>query len=251
MLIGGTMSRVIVVTGAGQGIGREIALKVGERGDIAVVIDKNPEQAESTENLIRQRGFTGSSYCADLTQPEEVTRVFGQIFKSNHRIDALINNAGYYLPRPVEELEVGFWDLVINANMKTAFLCSLEAFKYMKAANYGKIVNMSSGTVMVSSPGLCPYIAAKAGVIGLTRALAKDLGPYNITVNAVAPGLVATEYALQTFGQERFNKVRGSKAIGRDQQPADLVGVIFFLIDSASDYMTGQTLLVDGGQAFI
>ena len=245
------MEKVVVVTGAGRGIGREIALKVSERGDIAIIIDKDMEHAEETENLIKQSGFAATSYCADLTRPDEVARVFATILKNTQRINVLINNAGYYLPKPIEEVDIDFWNLVIDANLKTAFLCSLEAFKYMKIANYGKIVNMTSTTVISSGAGLCPYIAAKAGIIGLTRALAMDLGPYGITVNAVAAGLTATEYAYKVFGEERFDRVRELKAIKRDQLPGDLIGAVFFLMDPGSDFMTGQTLSVDGGRAFL
>jgi 3-oxoacyl-[acyl-carrier protein] reductase len=245
------MKRAVVVTGAGRGIGRVIASKLSERGDLPIIVDKNMEQAEETENLIKKGGFAAAAYCADLTRPDEVASVFQSIFKNHERIDALINNAGYYALKPIEELTIDFWNMLIDANLKTAFLCSLEAFKYMRIAKYGKIVNMSSTTVISSSAALCPYIAAKAGVIGLTRALAMDLGPYNITVNAVAPGLTATEYAYEAFGEERFDRVRDLKAIKRDQVPDDLIGAILFLIDSASDFMTGQTLSVDGGRAFI
>jgi NAD(P)-dependent dehydrogenase (short-subunit alcohol dehydrogenase family) len=245
------MQRVVVITGAGRGIGREIALKVGEKGDFPIIVDKNFESAQETENLLKQSGSTGGSYCADLTKPGEVVRVFETIFKDTQKIDVLVNNAGYYVPKPVEELTVDFWDLLIEANLKTTFLCSLEAFKYMKISKYGKIVNMTSSTVFTSAAGLSPYIAAKAGIIGLTRAFAMDLGPYNITVNAVAPGLTATEYALQVFGGERFERTKDLKAIKRNQVPGDLLGAIFFLMEPASDFMTGQTLLVDGGRAFI
>lgn len=244
------MQRVIVVTGAGRGIGREIALKVSEKGDIPIIIDKDMEHAKETERLIKQSGLTATSYCADLTRPDEVARVFETVFRNTERIDALINNAGYYLPKPVQELTIDFWNLVIDANLKTAFLCSLEAFKYMRIANYGKIVNMTSATVFTSGAELCPYITAKAGIIGLTRALAMDFGPHNITVNAVAAGLTATDHTYKVFGEGRFDKVRERKAIKRDQVPSDLIGAIFFLMDPASDFITGQTLSVDGGLTF-
>jgi len=245
------MSRVVVVTGAGRGIGREIALRVSERGDTVIIIDKDIESAKETESLIKPSGSIATSYCADLTSPSEVTGVFEAIIKDNQRVDVLVNNAGYYLPKPVEELTVDFWNLVIDTNLKTNFLCSLEVFKYMKIPKYGKIVNMTSTTVFTSGPGLCPYITAKAGIIGLTRALAMDFGAYNITVNAIAAGLTATEYTYQAFGKDRFDIVRSMRAIKRDQVPGDLVGTVFFLMDPASDFMTGQTLAVDGGRTFI
>ena len=245
------MQRVVVVTGAGRGIGREIAMKVGEKGDIPIVVDKDMESAKETESLIKQAGYQAASRCADLTRPAEVAHVFESTFRTFQRMDALINNAGYYVPKPIEEIGSDFWDLVIDANLKTAFLCSIEAFKYMKTANYGKIVNMSSATVVTSAPALCPYITAKAGIIGLTRSLAVDFGPYNITVNAVAAGLTATEYAYKVFGEEKFDRMKELRAIKRELVPGDLMGAILFLIEPGSDFMTGQTLSVDGGRAFV
>lgn len=245
------MKRIVAVTGAGRGIGREIALKVAERDDIPIIIDKDGASAKETESLIKQSGGESISYQADLTNPELVIHVFESIFKNNSKVDVLINNAGYYHPpKPVEELNVDFWDLVIDANLKTAFLCSLEALKHMKTVRYGKIINISSSTIFTSGVGLCPYITAKSGLIGLTRALAMDLGPYNITVNAIAVGLTTTEYAYEVFGRQRFDNVRERRAIKRDQRPDDLIGAIFFLMDPASDYVTGQTLSVDGGLTF-
>lgn len=245
------MKRVVVVTGAGQGIGREIALRVSENGDFPVIVDKNSDGAKETEVLIKQSGAAASAYYADLTIPDQVTRVFQAINTDSGPVDVLINNAGYYLPKPIEKMDVDFWNLVIDVNLKSAFLCSLEVFKQMKPKNYGKIVNITSSTVFTSAPGLCPYIAAKAGVIGLTRALAMDLAPYSITVNAVAAGLTVTDYAHKTFGETRFDKVRELRAIKRHELPTDLMGAIQFFMDSGSDFVTGQTLIVDGGRAFI
>lgn len=246
------MQRVVIVTGGGRGIGREIAFKASEKGYMSIIVDKDFDMAKETESLIKRSGSMANSYSADLTKPDEVICVFQQIFKNTQKIDVLINNAGgYYLPKAIEELTIDFWNLVIDANLKTAFLCSLEAFKYMKIAKYGKIVNITSSLVFTSGNGLSPYIAAKAGIIGLTRALAMDMGPYNITVNALGPGLTTTDSANQAFGYERFDKVKQLRAIKRDQLPSDLVGAVLFLIDPASDFITGQTLVVDGGRAFI
>lgn len=246
------MQRVVVVTGGGRGIGREVAVKLSERGDFPAIVDKDFDLARETERFIEDSGYTAKAYEADLTEADEVVRVFKEIFKGNKKLDGLVNNAGgYYSPKPFEELTVDFWNLVIDANLKSAFLCSLEAFKYMKLVKYGKIVNLTSTLFVTSGMSLSPYIAAKGGVIGLTRALAMDMGPYNITVNAIAPGLTGTEYAYQVLGQERFDKVKQLKAIKRDQMPSDLVGAIVFFLDNASDSITGQTLVVDGGRAFI
>lgn len=246
------MQRVVIVTGGGQGIGREVALKLSQKGDISIIVDKNFKKAKETENLIKRSGFIANSFYADLTKPDEVVHVFKEIFGNTQKIDALINNAGgYYLTKNIEELTIEFWNLVMDTNLKSTFLCSLEAFKYMKNAKYGKIVNITSAIVLTSGIGLSPYIAAKAGVIGLTRALALDMGPYNITVNAIAPGLTTTENANEAFGYKRFEEVKQRRAIKRDLLPSDLVGAIHFLIDPASDFITGQTLVVDGGRVFI
>jgi NAD(P)-dependent dehydrogenase (short-subunit alcohol dehydrogenase family) len=243
--------RKIVVTGAGRGIGKEIAQRVSEKGDVAIIIDKDADQAKETEALIKASGLAAAAYSADLTAPDQVARVFQAIYKDSGPIDVLINNAGYYLPKPIEEIDVDFWNLVIDANLKTAFLCSLEVFRQMKTANYGKIVNIASSTVFTSGAGLCPYITAKSGLIGLTRALAVDLAPYGIRVNAIAAGLTATDYAYEAFGETKFDKVKELRAIKRDQLPIDLMGAVAFFMDPSSDFITGQTLIVDGGRAFI
>lgn len=246
------MHRVVIVTGGGRGIGREIALSVSRRGDFTAVIDKDYDTALETENLIGKANGKGIAYHADLTEPDEVVRVFKKIAADNGNIAGLVNNAGgHYQPKPIEELTVDFWNVVIDSNLKSAFLCSLEAFKYMKANGYGKIVNISSTLFVTSGVGLSPYIAAKGGVVGLTRAFAVDMGPFNISVNAIAPGLTVTDYAYKTLGEERFAFVKGLKAIKRDQRPDDLIGTILFLLDSGSDFLTGQTLVVDGGRAFL
>jgi 3-oxoacyl-[acyl-carrier protein] reductase len=246
------MRRVVIITGGGRGIGREIALRIGERGDIPIVVDKDFTLAKETEDLIKRTGFAASAYKADLTQPNEVARVFEEIVTNTEKIDVLINNAGYYTgPKPIEELTIDFWDFVIAANLRTSFLCSLEAFKYMKSLKYGKIVNISSALALTSGTGFCPYIAAKAGIIGLTRALAMDMGPYNITVNAIALGLTSTEYTYQVMGHEIFDRVKELRALKREQLPSDLLGPLLFLIEPSSDFITGQTIVVDGGRAFI
>jgi len=246
------MQKIFVVTGGGRGIGRELVLNIGKRGYFPVIIDKDFDLAKETEDLVSDTGNESKAYQADLTEADEVIRVFDSINNDLEKIDGLVNNAGgYFQPKPIDELTVDFWNIVIDSNLKSAFLCSLEAFKYMKAQKYGKIVNLTSSLFVTSGMSLSPYIAAKGGVIGLTRALAVDLGPFNITVNAVAPGLTATDYAYQVMGHERFEMVKQLKAIKRDQTPGDLVGAILFLLNSDSDLITGQTLVVDGGRAFL
>lgn len=239
-----------MITGGGQGIGREIAVGLSEKGNSCIVIDKNENKAKETESLIKSRGFLCRSYSADLCDPEAVSLVFKNISERAEAVDALINNAGYYLPMDLEKTSVELWRLTIDSNLTTAFLCSLEVFKYMRRANRGRIINVTSGLVTKSAIGLAPYIAAKAGVIGLTRALAMDMGGFNITVNAIAPGLIKTEYAKEVFPEERFDISREGRAIKRDALPRDLLGTILFLISSASDFITGQTLSIDGGGAF-
>ena len=244
------MEQVVVITGGGQGIGREIALGLSEKGNFSIVIDKNEKKARETEYLIKSAGFLCGSYSADLCDPKAVSLVFKEILERAGRVDALVNNAGYYLPMDLEKTTVDLWHLTIDSNLTTTFLCSLEVFRYMKHAKRGKIINVTSGLVTKSATGLAPYIAAKAGVIGLTRALAMDMGAFNITVNAIAPGLIKTEYACEVFSAERFDRSREGRAIKRDALPRDLLGSILFLISAASDFITGQTLSIDGGGAF-
>ncbi|RJR30609.1 MAG: SDR family oxidoreductase [Desulfobacteraceae bacterium] len=246
------MRKVFIVTGGGGGIGREVALGICKRGDSPVIIDKDYARAKETEDLVTGFGIEGTAYTADLTKADEVKEVFAEIYHDFKSIDGLVNNAGgYFAPISIDEMNAEIWDMVVDANLKSAFLCSLEAFHYMKPMRHGKIVNLTSTLFLTSGMSLSPYISAKGGVVGLTRALAVDMGAFNINVNAIAPGLTSTDYAYEALGRERFEIVKQLKAIKKDQTPGDLVGPILFLLSSDSDSITGQTLIVDGGRAFL
>jgi 3-oxoacyl-[acyl-carrier protein] reductase len=151
--------------------------------------------------------------------------------------------------KPFFDMSAQEWDKVMSVNLKGPFLCVKAVYPYMKDQRYGKIVNISSNTVMSGGEGRCHYMTSKAGVIGLTRALSKELGEYNITVNAVAPGI--TESERYHPSEATLSNRRAARSIKRNQSPEDLIGTVLFLASSASDFVTGQTIVVDGGQMFI
>jgi NAD(P)-dependent dehydrogenase (short-subunit alcohol dehydrogenase family) len=178
-----------------------------------------------------------------LNMAEATNRAFG-------RIDILINNAAVYdglKRKPFHEIDPDEWDLVMAVNVKGAFLAARAVFPYMKAQGYGKIVNLASEVFFTGSNGFAHYVASKGGIIGLTRALAVELGPYNICINCVAPGFTDTEASR---GLADVSKYDTSKTpLRRLEMPADLTGAALFLASPESDFITGQTLLVDGGRA--
>jgi 3-oxoacyl-[acyl-carrier protein] reductase len=152
--------------------------------------------------------------------------------------------------RPFEEIPVDEWDQVMAVNVKGAFLCTRAVVPSMRAAGYGKIVNISSATIHIGRPHYLHYVTSKAALIGMTRALATELGPDNITVNAVTPGATETEIPRATVTPQQAERIIAGQAIKRRERPSDLVGVVSFLCSPDSDFMTGQTLNVDGGAAF-
>jgi NAD(P)-dependent dehydrogenase (short-subunit alcohol dehydrogenase family) len=169
------------------------------------------------------------------------------------RLDVLVNNAALYaalMPkRPFEELEPADWDRVLAVNVKGLFLCARAALPHLRASGQGRIINISSGTVFSGSPGFLHYVTSKGAVVAFTRALAREVGRHGITVNAIAPGLTASETALAAYPPGEMEERAASRAIKRVQVPEDLVGAVVFLASDAAAFITGQTLVVDGGNA--
>lgn len=243
--------KTALVTGAAKGLGRAFCLALAREGArIAAVTRKDMDNLEETVRLIRQAGGEAKGIQADvalekdtLAMVQETLRVFGGC-------DILLNNAAVYdgiKRKPFTEIDPAEWDLVMSVNVKGAFLAARAVFPTMKAQGKGKIVNLASEVFFTGSNGFAHYVASKGGIIGLTRALAVELGPYGICINCIAPGFTDTEASR---GLADVNKYDTSKTpLRRLEQPEDLVGAAVFLASSESDFMTGQTLLIDGGRA--
>ena len=240
--------RVAIVTGAAQGLGRAFAARLSADGARVVVADRNgPKAAVVAEEV------GGHAVQVDVADQASVAAMADQVAGWFGRVDILVNNASLFSTlrmRPFDEIPVDEWDEVMAVNVRGTFLCTRAVVPAMRAAGYGKVVNISSATVWIGRPDYLHYVTSKAAVIGMTRALATELGPYNITVNAVTPGATQTEIPRATLTPEQAERIVAGQAIKRREVPADLVGVVSFLSSSDSDFMTGQTLNIDGGAAF-
>ena len=244
--------RVIIVTGGAHGIGRAYCEGLAREGARVVVADLDPEGAEAVVKALGAEGKAALAVLADVSQPEATERMAQAAMERFGRIDGLINNAALFqrpaMSRmPFDQIPIDEWDRLMAVNLRGVFLCCRAVVPYMKQQRSGKIVNISSGTVFNGSPLVAHYVASKAGVIGLTRSLARELGEYNINVNAVAPGLTMSMDEVSEARMAQNQQRVQARALKRTEVPQDLVGTAIFLCSPESDFMTGQTLVVDGG----
>ena len=244
--------RVIVVTGGGKGLGGAYSRHLAGLGAKVVVADIDAHASEETTEAIL--GRQGQALClpTDVSDAASVERMASAVADRWGRIDGLVNNAALMsvLPRrdwfQIDEAE---WDKVFEVNLKGMFLCCRAVFPMMKAQGAGKIVNISSGRIFEGTPFRLHYTTSKAGVVGLTRALAREVGSHNICVNALSPGLTLSDTQIATSSQAYISAHEEGRAFKRFQVPEDLLGPLTFLLAPASDFMTGQTINVDGGRA--
>ncbi len=243
-------ARVAVVTGGSRGLGLEMAEGLGEAGARVVVAARRPQWLGSAEEHLRSRGVEVAVVACDVTDPEAARRLVAAAVERFGRLDVLVNNAGVSWGAPLEEMPLERWRQVLEVNLTGAFLVTQAAVPAMKAAGWGRIVNVASVAGLVGSPAeildAVGYAASKGGLIALTRDLAVKLAPFGITVNAVAPGFFPTrmsEKLLERVGDQ----VVAGVPMGRVGKPGDLKGVVVFLASEAARYVTGQVLAVDGG----
>ena len=242
--------KVVIITGAAGGLGKAFALAFANEGAKVAVCDKNIKGATETAQEI---GNDAIAIEVDVAN-EASTKAMAQVVVDKFgKIDVLVNNAAIYATiqrKPFYEISEAEWDLVMNVNLKGVWMVSKAVFPFMKAANAGKIINISSATVMSGSPQWSHYVASKGGVIGFTRSMAKEVGDFNINVNAIAPGFTLTDASLSLIeNAQKYGVDRG--AIKRPSSAEDIVGTALYLASSASDFVTGQTIVVDGGKQFI
>jgi NAD(P)-dependent dehydrogenase (short-subunit alcohol dehydrogenase family) len=238
-------SRVAVVTGAARGLGREFAVELAGLGHQVCGWDVD-DQAETAK-------LAGDGFLAlkvDVTDPGEVATAIERVATEFGALHIVVNNAGIYPPIPFEETTVDDWRRVMRLNLEGPFLVTRAALPHLRAAGWGRIVNIVSAVVFIGPPELVAYTTSKAGLVGFTRALANAVGADGITVNAIAPGLTTTETAARTTGAAGgFERVRARQAIPRTESPTDLVSTLRYVCDEGSGFLTGQTLNVDGGSA--
>ena len=240
--------RVIIVTGGAQGIGRAFCLGFAREGAKVVIADINGPAADALAAEIGEAGGEALAVVADVSSEDSTKAMANAATDHWGRIDGLVNNAAMFqrpamTEGPIDEIPVDEWDRVMAVNLKGPFLCCRAVLGQMKEQSYGKIVNISSGTVF-SGRSTAHYVASKGGVVAFTRVLAKQSGDWNITVNSIAPGLTASDPDADEI---RYQGRVADRSVKRVEQPDDLVGAATFLMSSDSDFMTGQTMVVDGG----
>ncbi|MDF2474159.1 MAG: 3-oxoacyl-(acyl-carrier-protein) reductase [Anaerocolumna sp.] len=240
-------NKIAIVTGASRGIGRAIALTLASYG-ASVIVNYNgsKEKAEEVVNEIKSKGGTASVYQADASDFEAVKTMFADVVKEYGKIDILVNNAGITRDNLILKMTEEEFDAVIDTNLKGVFNCLKQASRIMLKQKSGRIINISSVVGVIGNPGQVNYSAAKAGVIGMTKSLAKELGSRGITVNAVAPGYINTDMTA-VLGDELKQKVTDNIPLRRLGEVADIAETVAFLASEKAAYITGQTIQVDGG----
>ena len=251
--------RVVLVTGAGNGLGRAYAERLGARGMAVAVADVDGDAAERVAAAIAAAGGRAAAFTADVADPTAVERLGAGVEAELGPVAVLVNNAGgsFHGPMPMEEYTPAQFAKVLAVNLTGTWLCCQAVVPGMKAAGGGRIVNVSSATLGRGEPaGIAPYIAAKGGVVGLTRALARELGPDGIAVNAIAPGFIALDKLAPGAPRaaalgEIAARVREQQCLPRDGAAADLLGALELLVSEESGFITGQVINVDGGWSLV
>ena len=250
--MGRLQDRVIIVTGGAQGIGRAYCEAFAREGAKVVVADLDETNGHELVRALSKDGRDALAVRVDVADAADTDRMAQATLDRFGRIDGLITNAAVFqrpaMSRvPFEKIPVDEWDRLMAVNLRGVFLCCRAVVPAMKAQRYGKIVNISSGTVFYGAPNAAHYVTSKAGVIGLTRSLARELGEHRITVNAIAPGLVISMDDVDPARDLQNQQRTQARSIKRTQLPEDVVGAAVFLCTADSDFITGQTLVVDGG----
>ena len=241
-----------MVTGAARGLGATFARALSVEGAKVMVCDILDPQR--TVDAIQAAGGDASGMIVDVTEARHVTEVVEQTLATYGRIDILVNNAAVSASlelSPFDQISLDEWDRVMRVNVRGALQCIAAVAPAMREQSSGKIINITSGTVFKGSRHMCHYVASKAAVLGMTRALAEELGDHHICVNVIAPGITATDAFVGTPGWNLMNaSVKATRAFKREEQPEDLIGALIFLSSTDSDFMTGQCMVVDGGSIY-
>ncbi|MGX5660739.1 SDR family NAD(P)-dependent oxidoreductase [Castellaniella ginsengisoli] len=242
--------KTAIVTGAAQGIGAAYAHALADQGANVLVADIIDGTAVAEE--IRNRGGQARSQKVDVGDPVSTQAMAQAALDAYGRIDILVNNAAIYASlalRPFEEIDPAEWDRVMAVNVKGPFLCARAVVPAMRRQNYGRIINISSGTPFKGTPNLMHYVTSKGAILALTRALAREVGESGICVNTLAPGLVLSEGVMHNteLRAKLTGPVIASRALKRDQMPEDLIKPLLFLASDGCAFMTGETIVVDGG----
>ncbi len=239
--------RVAVVTGGGRGIGRAIAARLAREGaNVAISYRSNDGAAEETAALVREAGVECGIFKGDVSSAEDVEAVFKGVSETFGRLDILVNNAGLTRDNIMLRMKEDEFDEVLRTNLKGTYLCTRAVLRSMVRARWGRIVNISSVVGLVGNAGQANYAASKAGIIGFTKSVAREVAQRGITANVVAPGYVETELT-GVLSEEIKQQIRDQIPAGRIGEPEEIAGAVAFLAGEEAGYVTGQTLAVDGG----
>jgi NAD(P)-dependent dehydrogenase (short-subunit alcohol dehydrogenase family) len=242
--------RVVIITGAGQGIGRVFAKAFAAAGAVAVIAERNRERGDAVAAEIAATGGRAQAIATDVAEPASVEAMAKAVEAEFGRIDVLINNAALFSTlemRPFDQIPLPEWEAVLRVNVTGTFLCARAVVGAMRRGQWGRIINMASGAVTLGRPNYLHYITSKAALEGMTRSLARELGPHGITVNAILPGATFTEIERKTVTPEQKQRIVAMQCIARPEEPQDLVGTALFLASDAASFLTGQAITVDGG----
>lgn len=242
--------RVVVITGAGQGIGRATAKAMAEAGALPVIAEIDEAKGQS---VAREIGNRAMAVQTDVADPGSLEAMVKTVLDAHGKVDVLINNAAIFTSldmRPFWKIPLEEWDAVMRVNVTGCFLAARAVVETMRAAKFGRIINFSSAAVTMGRPNYTHYTTSKAALIGMTRSMARELGADGITVNAIMPGATYTEIERKTVTPEQTEAIVRAQSIPRPETPQDLLGTLMFLSSDASAFMTGQCLTVDGGLSY-
>ena len=238
--------KVALITGGARGIGKELALRFAKEGSDIAICDVNMELLEQTAEEIRGMDKDVLVFKADVTSSTEVQNMLDKILDKFKKLDILINNAGITRDSLILRMPEEDWDRVIAVNLKGSFVCTKAAAKVMLKQRFGKIVNLASIIGIMGNIGQANYSASKAGIIGLTKSVAKELAPRGVCVNAIAPGFIKTEMTAK-LPEDIQKKMLSVIPLGRFGEPKDVADLALFLSSESSSYITGQVIQIDGG----
>lgn len=239
--------KIALVTGGSRGIGRAIAIKLAEGGAYLYInYVRNEEAAAETLRIIREGNGAGELSCFDVSKFEATQETINCIVKEKGRVDILVNNAAISTDGFIVRMRERDWSNVINTNLTGTFNCCKAVVRHMMKQRWGRIVNITSVVAEAGNAGQVNYSASKAGILGLTKSLARELGSRNICVNAVSPGFIETDMTSSVSDEER-ETVRNQIPLSRFGTPEDVAGVVAFLVSEKADYITGQVIRVNGG----
>ncbi|SMG11114.1 3-oxoacyl-[acyl-carrier-protein] reductase [Dethiosulfovibrio salsuginis] len=243
--------RVVLVTGGAKGIGKAISLKLASAGyQVAVNYRSSAQSASELVEEINASGGVAMAVSGDVSSSDDVKGIFSSVAKELGPVEVLVNNAGVTRDGLLMRMKEEDWDTVIDGNLKSAFLCSKEAIKAMSKGRWGRIVNMASVVGLIGNPGQANYCSSKAGLIGLTKSVAREYAQRGITVNAVAPGFIVTDMT-EVLPQSVKDGMVSSIPSGRPGTVEDVASAVAFLVSDEASYITGQVLAVDGGMTMV